>query len=225
MVGLLLVDPEPFFGEALSAAIAGAEGMQLVGRTTDEREAIRMCGSGSPDVVLTEIVLDAGSGLNLARHLHDRTRVVVLTRRPEGEVLLDAVEAGAVGCLGHDLSLERLLDLIREVAERGRFAVNTDTLHTTLRTATATGVGDAPGIARLTPREREVLSLLAHGLNNRGIAETLYLSPHTVRTHVGNILRKLEVHSRAEAARVAIQAWELGAGQVVRIRGPELGSP
>ncbi|HEX6208403.1 MAG TPA: response regulator transcription factor, partial [Actinomycetota bacterium] len=202
MVGVLLVDPEPFFGEALSAAIHGQDGVEVLGRSTDEREALRMCAQRSPDVVLTEVALDAGSGLNLARRLGGDTRVVVLTRRPEGDVLLDSVDAGAVGCLGHDLSVERLLQHLRDVVDRGRFAVNPDSLHETLRRATATAAGDALGVGRLTPREREVLSLVARGLDNARIANALYLSPHTVRTHVGNILRKLEVHSRAEAARV-----------------------
>lgn len=225
MLRLLLVDPEPFFAEALTAALARADGFDVVGWTPDERAAARICGERAPDVVLTEVALDAGSGLNLARRLRDRARVVVLTRRPEGEVLLDSVDAGAVGCLGHDLGTERLIGLVREAAERGRFAVNEDTLHESLLRASAAAGSESQGVGRLTPREREVLRLLTRGLNNPEIAAALYLSPHTVRTHVGNILRKLGVHSRGEAARAAIQAWELDFGRVVRIRGPELGEP
>jgi DNA-binding NarL/FixJ family response regulator len=225
MLRLLLVDPEPFFAQALTAAIAGSDGFDVAGWTTDEREAVGMCARTAPDLVVTEVALDAGSGLNLARTLHETTRVIVLTRRPEGEVLLDAVDAVAVGCLGHDLGVDRLTALIRDAAEHGRFAVNGDTLHETLLRASAAAGSEGQGVGRLTPREREVLRLLTRGLNNPEIAEALYLSPHTVRTHVGNILRKLEVHSRAEAARVAIHAWDLDTAQVVRIRGPKLGAP
>lgn len=219
---VLIADPHPFFCEALALAMR-TDGFDVAGWTTDEQEAVRICSEVVPDVLLTEVTLDAGSGLNLARRLHDRTHVVLLTRRPEGEVLLDSVDAGAVGCLGHDLGLARLIELIGEITGRGRFTVNQETLHDTLLRASAAIGGVAPGVGRLTPREREVLRLLARGLNNPEIAEALYLSPHTVRTHVGNILRKLEVHSRAEAARAAIHAWESDTGQVVRIRGPELG--
>lgn len=222
---VLVVDPQPFFAEALSVGIGDTDGLDVVGWTTDERDAHGLASDLSPDVVVTEVELDAGSGLSLCRQLRDGARVVVLTRRAEGDVLLDAVEAGAVGCLGHDLDLERLPELIRRAAAGG-FVLNDATLHRTLLRASAVvGGGGAGDIARLTPREREVLRLLARGLDNRQIAAALYLSAHTVRTHVGNILRKLEVHSRADAARVAIRAWERDTGQVVRIRGPDLGSP
>lgn len=220
---MLIVDPQPFFGEALAAGLADDPELDVVGRTTDEREAARLAETLGPHVVLTELGLAAGSGLNLARQLGDRARVIVLTRGQEGDVLLDAVLAGAAGCLGHDLGLGAIAEAVGRAAA-GHFVLNDDKLHSTLLRASEAAGGDAPGIGRLTPREREVLRLLARGLDNQAIARALYLSPHTVRTHVGNILRKLEVHSRADAARVAIRAWESEEGaQVVRIEGPELG--
>ncbi len=81
-------------------------------------------------------------------------------------------------------------------------------------------------MSRLTEREREVLQLLADGLNNAGIAQRLHLSAHTVRTHVGNIMRKLEVHSRSQAAWLALRAGKTGRSvEVFHIRGPDLSPP
>jgi DNA-binding NarL/FixJ family response regulator len=221
-VRVLVVDPQPFFCEALGAALAD-EGVDVVGCVTDEIEAERAIADHQPDVVLTEVELGAGSGINLIRRIGDGARGVVLTRRHEGEVLLDAVAAGAVGCLNHDLDPRELASLVAAAVE-GQFVIGRERLLDALRRASA-GRGGGPGSPRLgllTGREREVLHLLAGGLDNRAIAERLHLSAHTARTHVGNILRKLGVHSRAEAARLALTEAETDA-RVLRIRGPDLG--
>jgi DNA-binding NarL/FixJ family response regulator len=220
---LLLVDPQPFFCEALSTALDGIDGVEVLGSATDELEAERMASALSPDVVLTEVELAAGSGLSLARRLGDRARTVILTRRPEGEVLLDAVSAGAMGCLSHETDPPSLAESVRRAAE-GRFVLDHDRLHVTLKRASQAHASPAgsPRLAALTSREREILQLLARGLDNRAIAEQLHLSAHTARTHVGNILRKLGVHSRAEAARLALQGDQESDAHVLRIRGPDL---
>lgn len=225
-VKLLVVDPQPFFCEALTAALQDADEVEVVGWTTDELEADRLASSRSTDVVLTEVELAGGSGLGLARRLADGPAVIVLTRGHEGDVLLDAVAAGAIGCLSHDVEPD---DLIRHVvhAADGEFAIDHGRLHQELRRASAArsqrGAGSAK-LALLTAREREVLTLLARGLDNHAIARQLHLSAHTARTHVGNILRKLGVHSRADAARIALREGKAEADtHVLRIRGPDLG--
>lgn len=225
-VRLLVVDPQPFFCESLTAALEGSDDVEVVGWTTDELEAERLASRHSPDVVLTEVELARGSGFSLTRRLAGGPAVVVLTRGHEGDILLDAVAAGGIGCLSHDLEAE---DLVRHVvkASEGEFAIDHGRLHQELRRASATrsqkGAG-SPKLALLTAREREVLMLLARGLDNQAIARELHLSAHTARTHVGNILRKLGVHSRADAARIAIREGEPeGETDVLRIRGPDLG--
>ncbi|MGH2661326.1 MAG: LuxR C-terminal-related transcriptional regulator [Actinomycetota bacterium] len=222
---VLIADPEPFFGEALSVALS--DGMEVVGHTTDELEAVKLASAHAPDVVLSEVGLAAGSGLSLIRRLGDGVRTIVLTRGHEGDVLLDAVAAGAQGCLGHHLEPSQLLPFLERAAD-DQFVVEDGRLHEILKRASG-GRGPtmpgAPWLGRLTTREREVLQLLARGLDNRAIARQLHLSPHTARTHVGNILRKLGVHSRADAAWVALQEHLSHAdANVLRIHGPDLGT-
>ncbi len=226
-VRVLVVDPQPFFCESLTAGLSGADGVEVVGWATDELQAERLAAERSPDVVLTEVELAGGSGLSLARRLSDGVRTVVLTRGHEGDVLLDAVAAGAVGCLSHDLEVEDLARHLVRAAD-GEFAIDQDRLHGALKRASAAhtpkGAG-SPKLALLTAREREVLVLLAGGLDNQAIARQLHLSAHTARTHVGNILRKLGVHSRADAARIALREGHAEADtHVLRIRGPDLGT-
>ncbi len=224
---LLLVDPQPLFCEALTSTLAEDGRVEVVAWTTNEREAVALATSAAPEVILTELELAPGSGLNLVRRLRDRARVVVLTRRDEGEVLLDVVAAGAVGCLSHSLVPGELARLLVE-STSGGFVLDARRLLQTLRGAAAQPPAGAarPELARLTPREKEVLELVARGLDTRGIAEALYLSPETARTHVRNVLRKLGVHSRVEAARLALRSGlSPPEGGVLRILGPDLKSP
>lgn len=224
---ILIADPQPFFCAALAAALESDERFAVDGWAGDEREAERLAARSLPDVLLCEVSLAPGSGLSLARKLGDRVRTLVLTREQIGDVILDAVEAGALGCVGHDASVAELGEAI-EQAGAGRFAIDPDRLHSALRRISANrdGRGEEPAaLSRLTPREREVLRLLARGLDNEEIGAQLYLSAHTVRTHVGNILRKLGAHSRAEAARIALRVGVAEPGmRVLRIEGPKLES-
>lgn len=224
-VRVMVVDPQPFFCQALRTALGHADGVEVVGCATDELEAEKMVGDLAPDVVLTEVALAGGSGLSLARRLADRVATVVLTRGHEGDVLLDAVSAGAMGCLGHGCGSPELAEAIHRAAD-GRFVLEESRLHATLKRASIARapISGSPKLAALTAREREVLQLLARGLDNQAIADQLYLSAHTARTHVGNILRKLGVHSRAEAARLALRDGQADSDtHVLRIRGPDLG--
>lgn len=213
----------PVFCEALARSL-GRSGFDVAGWATDEREAANLADRTEPHIVLTEVELDVGSGMRLARRLGERTRVILLTRHDIGDVLLDAVAAGAVGCLGHGVDVSGLAACLD--VDGSWFVHRADELLPALRRAvTIRGVPANVLIASLTTREREVLRLLSEGLDDDAIARGLYLSPNTVRTHVGRALRKLDVHSRADATRVFLAA---GAGPdvdtVTRIRGPSLES-
>ncbi|HEX2296469.1 MAG TPA: response regulator transcription factor [Actinomycetota bacterium] len=225
-VSVLLVDPQPFFRESLAAALG--DGAVVVGSTGDEMEAADLAGGAAPDLVLTEVELAGGSGFGLVKRVGDGARVVVLTRRDEADVLFDAVEAGAHGVVGHASGLDRLRAILAGASAQS-WVCDPERLRAALQRARAraTQRGGSEGrIARLTVREREVLQLLARGLTRDAIAQSLYLSEHTVRTHVGNILKKLEVHSQAEAARVALRSGLTAPDvHVVRITGPDLPRP
>ncbi len=225
-IRLLVADPQPLFCEALVSSLEADRRVETARWVTDEASAVELVASIRPHLVLTELELNPGSGLRLTRRVREATRVVVLTRRDVGDVLLDVVSAGAVGCLGH---VEGVVETQRLVLDSNpnEFTIAPGRLLGALRGA-ATGalarVPDSP-LLRLTAREREVLSLLAAGLDNDGIARSLYVSPETARTHVRNLLRKLGLHSRADAALLALRS---GFGQpdskVLRIQGPDLGT-
>lgn len=226
-IRVLIADPQPFFCASLAAALGADDRFEIAGWATDEHEAEAHIDRTLPDVLLCEVALAPGSGLGLARRVADRVRALVLTRDNVGDVILDAVEAGALGCVGHDVGLAELASALADVGA-GRFTIDGDRLQAMLRRISANrdGRGAEPvTLSRLTPREREVLRLLSRGLDNDEIGAQLYLSAHTVRTHVGKIMRKLGAHSRAEAARIALR---VGVGEpgmrVLRIEGPKLES-
>jgi len=227
VVRILVVDPQPFFCEALATALDEDERLQVVGWTHDAAEAVRLMASLRPDVLLSELGLASEASSGLLHRNPTGARVIVLTRGHEGDALLSAAEAGAAGCLGHDTGVDALPSLISNAAD-GRFVVDPDRLGAMLRRAGASRRDEVPGpdLALLTSREREILDLLTEGLDNPAIAKRLHLSTNTVRTHVGNVLRKLGVRSRAEAVKVALRA---GTGEapvsVLRIEGPLLGDP
>ena len=221
---VLIVDPEPFFCEALSHALNGSS-MRVVGWTSDEHRATELVATRSPDLILTELLLHNGSGLSLARRVGGTLTTVVLTRLPEGAALVDAVAAGADGCVSHAIGLQRLRSLLSSI-EPGRFIVDPDRLGPALREVVATRGADVQrqGADKLTLREREVLRLVADGLGNEEIASILYISTNTARTHVARILKKLGAHSRAEATRIYLKSADgETTSRVLHIRGPDLG--
>jgi DNA-binding NarL/FixJ family response regulator len=222
----VIADPQPFFRHSLMAALQG-DGLEAIGGTGDEGMAASLAIEGRADVILSEIELERGSGLHLPKRVNGRVPVLILTRHPEGRVILEVAASGATGCLSHTVSLSRLTVLLRGLeVEEPSFCIESSRLSEILieagRTTEANAASD---IQTLTVREREVLFRVATGADDAMIAQMLYISPHTVRTHVGNILRKLGVHSRAEAARVALASrLERPAGaEAVRIEGPAWG--
>jgi DNA-binding NarL/FixJ family response regulator len=224
-VRVLVVDPQPFFCESLAWALQEDERLEVVGWTADPHDAGRLLSSLGPDVILCELEFATTPEFGLLPR-DDGPNVIVLTRGHEGDALLPVAAAGAAGCIGHDIGIGDLCGLVAD-AGGGRFVVNPQRLGAALRRA-ASGAGPdlrvTTDMRNLTLREREILDLLSEGLDNGAIAARLHLSAHTARTHVANILRKLGVSSRAEAARIALRA---GAGDpevsVLRIKGPKLG--
>jgi DNA-binding NarL/FixJ family response regulator len=224
-VRVLVVDPQPFFCESLASALQEDERLEVIGWTADPHDAAGLSSTLAPDVILCELELATTPAFGLLDR-EDGVKVIVLTRGHEGDALLPVAAAGAAGCIGHDIGLSDLCGLVADAGD-GRFAVNPERLGDALRRA-ATHTEPNTQITgeanKLTLREREVLALLSEGLDNDAIATRLHLSAHTARTHVANILRKLGVGSRAEAARIALRAR---AGDpevsVLRIKGPKLG--
>ena len=207
VVRVMLIDDHALVRAAIRQAITAPD-VEMVAEAATAEEALRIAPAAEPDILLVDIDLPGIDGLRLVREMSARlpnTRIVMLTISTAERDVLDAMRYGASGYLTKDLSPEALLRTVRgvhagELAMPRRVAAR---LVQRLIAASRHGpltVAD-PALVGLSAREEEVLRLLADGLTDRAIADTLTLSPRTVESHVGSILAKLGVRNRAEAAR------------------------
>jgi len=221
MVDPMHADPEPVAAEArlrvmlvedhalVRSAVRGAisaPDIELVAEAASAEEALLLAPLLRPDVLLLDIDLPGMTGIDLVRELAPRlpgTIIVMLTVSSAERDIMDAIRSGARGYLTKDLSPDALLRTIRGVA-RGELGMSRRTASqvlTRLARGGHRGASGHDGMPVLSARENEVMRHLADGLTDREIAEALLISRRTVETHVGNILAKLGVQSRAQAAR------------------------
>ena len=202
---VLLVDDHALVRSAIRQALS-SDDVEIVGEGASAEEAVALATDLRPDLVLMDIDLPGMSGIEAVRTLAPRlpeTRFVMLTVSTDRRDLLDAVRHGAAGYLTKDLSGEALLRAVRGV-QRGDLPMSRAHAATVVEQL-ARGRRSAPDegddlATMLSARELEVLRLLADGLTDREIAESLAISPRTVESHVGAVLRKLGVRNRAEAS-------------------------
>jgi two-component system, NarL family, response regulator LiaR len=179
------------------------QGLQLVGEAENGAAAIELCGEIQPDVVLMDMVMPGMDGATATRTIRQQfpqIQVIALTSFKEGELIKNALEAGAIGYLLKDVSADELAAAIRSAHGR-RATLSPAAAQSLVETANQP---PAPGLD-LTVREREVLALMVEGMSNMQIAERLVVSPSTIKSHVSNILSKLGVDSRTEAVAVALR--------------------
>src|SRR5438128_6486599 len=201
---ILIVDDHPLTREALSSLLS-AHGLDVIGCVSDGAEAIVEAGRLQPDLVLLDLSMPGMDGLTALPRLREAApdcEVVVLTASGTEENLLGAIRGGAAGYLLKSEPPERIVDFLRGVAQ-GEAALSGTVARRLLEQVRAgggrsSGVPDAIAVA-LSAREREVLLLLDEHLATDEIAKRLYISEHTVRSHVKSLLRKLGVSSRREA--------------------------
>jgi len=209
-VRVLLADAHSLFREALSAALAGQPDLAVVAEAEDGLEAVGEATRMEPEVAVLDADLPNCEGVRAARLIRERVpgcRVVLLAAEEEQDTLADAINAGVNAYLTKASPLADLVDAIRAV-HRGDTLVPARMLGGLLDRLVNRRREQSDAvrrIGRLTPREREVLALLAQGGDNDSIARDLVISPQTARTHIQNVLVKLGVHSRLEAAAVAIR--------------------
>jgi len=204
---VMLVDDHALVRSAVRQAISAPD-VELVGEAASAEEALALAPVLRPDIMLLDIDLPGMGGLQLLQELAPRLpqmKIVMLTVSSSERDLLDAVARGAAGYLTKDLSPEALLRTLRgtqrgELAMSRRFAARAlrHFAEAARRGRQTAGVED--DLLALSPRENDVLAMLADGLTDREIAGALTISPRTVETHVSNILHKLGVRNRAEAA-------------------------
>ncbi len=202
MIRVMIVDDQHVVRRGLSLLIAGFDDMVLAAEASGGAEAVDLCASAKPDIVLMDMVMPGMDGVAATRailELYPDIRVVALTSFIERELVQDALRAGVVGYLLKDASVDELAQAIRS-AYLGRPVVAWKATQALVESQPSPAPADA-----LTGREREVLSLMVEGLTNRQIAKRLEISPYTVNAHIRSIFSKLGVSSRAEAVSYAIQ--------------------
>lgn len=209
-IRVLIVDDHQVFAQALATTLGLQPDFQVVGTAGDAESAVKQTAVELPDVVIMDYRLPDRSGAEATREilqLRPETKVVMLTSYSEEGVLLDSLRAGVSGFLRKTKAVEDVADAVR-AAHAGDARLPAATLRSVLaKLGQDRQPGTAPGEpdAQLTPRELDVLRLMALGEENEAIAAQLALSAHTIRTHVQNILGKLGVHSKLAAVATAIR--------------------
>jgi DNA-binding NarL/FixJ family response regulator len=205
-IRIIIADDHPIVRQGLEVVLNAQDDMSLVGQATNGEEAVRLAQELRPDVIIMDLQMPVKDGLTAIREI-DRsdvaTNILVLTSFPEDDNVFAAIKAGAAGFILKDSPPDQLLGAIRTVY-RGE-----SVLHPTVARKLIQEIKQPaelpPAEKPLTPRELEVLQYVAHGLSNREIAEELGVSVRTVTTHVRNILDKLHLANRTQAALYAIE--------------------
>jgi DNA-binding NarL/FixJ family response regulator len=207
MATVLLADSQPLFNEALEALLSRGAAHEVIGCCSTAEDALAQVSSFRPDLVLVDAALGLDGSPNLVSRMLEacpEARVIVLGDDHDLDLLLAAIRSGAAGVVGKTYGASTVLRVARAVLEGEGAVPRGMLLGLTRRMVSREGTPDSP-LARLSPRERQVLSLLSRGWDNPRIAQELFISQHTVRTHIQNILEKLGMHSKLEAATFAMQ--------------------
>jgi len=199
----MLVDDHTMVRRGLATFLKVFDDLQLVGEAESGAAAIQLCGEILPDVVLMDMVMPDMDGAAATRSIcqkYPQVQVIALTSFKEGDLVKEALEAGAIAYLLKDVSADDLVRAIR-AAHAGRATLSPEAAQALVERANQP---PPPGLD-LTERERDVLALMVEGLNNTQIAGRLTVSPSTIKSHVSNILSKLDVTSRTEAVTFALR--------------------
>ncbi len=211
MIDVIIVDDHPVVRAGIRAVLDQAPDVTVVAEGAAGADALRLVAQHRPDVLVLDVNLPDVSGMDVTRQLRERdttTAILVLTAHDDSQTIFGLLENGAAGYVLKDEALETLTDAVRAVARGETWLSPAVARHVVHR---AVGTADSPLPKRpgdqspLTPRETQVLRLLAQGLDNAAIAERLVVTKRTVQNHVSHIYGKLAVNSRTEAALWAIR--------------------
>ncbi|MFQ5861356.1 MAG: response regulator [Dehalococcoidia bacterium] len=208
-IRVLLVDDHAVFRRGIAEVIAEEERLEMVGEASNGREAIERAQQLAPDVVLMDLSMPQVSGLEATqaiKTLMPQTHILVLTASEKESDLFSAIKSGAEGYILKNAEPEEMVQAILQVA-RGGVIVSPTMASALLAEFTSTvEVAAAQEASALSPREGEVLQFIAQGAPNKEIADKLFISENTVKTHLRNILEKLHLANRSQAAAYAVRA-------------------
>jgi NarL family two-component system response regulator LiaR len=203
VISVVIADDHPFVRHGLRTYLETLEDMDVAGEATNGVEAVELVERLLPDVVLMDLVMPELDGIGAIRRIREvapSTRVIALTSFADDEKVFPAIKAGAAGYLLKDVRPADLADAVRK-ASRGEALLAPSVAARLMQEVS----GERPAPAGLTERELEVLRLIARGMSNKQIARELVVSEKTVKTHVSNILAKLHLADRTQAALYAVR--------------------
>lgn len=204
-IRLLIVDNHTLFRQGLVSLLQSEPGYDVIGEASSGEEALLMVSELGPDVVLMDVKMPGIGGVEATRRLMETNpeeRILMLTVSEEEENLLAAIQVGARGYILKNADAGELLEAVQRVYA-GEAMISPAMTFRLLQVLKSGGIPAPLPELPLTSREQDVFQLLAQGASNRQIAETLMITENTVKTHVRNILEKLELHSRNEVAAYA----------------------
>ncbi len=198
----MLCDDHELVRRGLVSVLQDAGGIEVVSEAGDADAALKAVEASRPDVVIMDVRLPGRSGIEACREIRSAfpdTKVLMLTAHSDDEALFSSIMAGAAGFVLKQVRGGDLVGAIRQVA-RGESLLDPTVTARVLARLRGEGTLTNDGIADLTPQERKILDLVAEGMTNRQIAEKVFLAEKTVKNYVSNILMKLGLSRRAEAA-------------------------
>ena len=210
-IRVLIADSHDLFRQGLASLLSRQPSISVVGEAADGDEARALATSLKPDVLLIEIHMQRSEGLPTVVRLmeeHPETSVAILTSSEEDTDLLAAVKVGVKGYLLKNSSLDELVRAVHALAEGGAYfssTMFTKVLQEFTHLSRRRDLQEVKGIDALTEREKDVLRLVARGATNRDIANELIITENTVKVHLRNILDKLQLRNRQQAAAYAVQ--------------------
>lgn len=205
-VRVLVTDDHPVVRYGLAELISGEPGFEVVGEAASGPEAVRKVKELKPDIVVMDVRMPQGDGIDACRNIrsaHPKTKVLILTSFNDDESLLGSIVAGASGFLLKELGTDALLTALETISKGGSLldpAVTGRVLHQmqSMLNPIATDVA-------LSPQEERILHMIAEGMTNREIAESMKLSINTVRNYIANMFQKLGITTRSQAAAYAVR--------------------